>query len=48
MAKTTFNIDKEKNFSDWFTEIIQKAELADLRYKIKGFLVMIRIALFNK
>ncbi len=37
--KVTFNIDKEKNFSEWFTEIVQKAELADLRYNIKGFLV---------
>src|SRR3989344_3024135 len=37
--KVNFNIDKDKNFSEWFTEIIQKAELADLRYNIKGFLV---------
>jgi len=37
--KITFNIDKNKDFSDWYTEIIQKAELADLRYNIKGFLV---------
>lgn len=38
-SKTTFDINKEKDFSNWFTEIIQKAELADLRYNIKGFLV---------
>ena len=37
--KVTFNIDKEKNFSEWFSEIIAKAELADLRYNVKGFLV---------
>ncbi len=37
--KETFNIDKKLNFSEWFTEIIQKAELADLRYNLKGFLV---------
>jgi len=37
--KVTFNIDKEKDFSNWYTEIIQKAELADIRYNIKGFLV---------
>ncbi len=37
--KVTFNIDKEKNFSEWFTEIIRAAELADLRNNIKGFLV---------
>ena len=37
--KITFNINKDKNFSEWYTEIIKKAELADLRYNIKGFLV---------
>ncbi|MEW6295107.1 MAG: proline--tRNA ligase [Candidatus Diapherotrites archaeon] len=37
--KVTFNIDKEKNFSEWFTEIIKRAELADLRYNVKGFIV---------
>jgi len=35
----TFNIDKEKNFSGWYTNIVKKAELADLRYNVKGFLV---------
>ncbi len=37
--RVTFNIDKEKNFSEWFTEIIKTAELADIRYNVKGFLV---------
>ncbi|MFH0955130.1 MAG: proline--tRNA ligase [Candidatus Micrarchaeota archaeon] len=37
--KVTFAIDKEANFSEWFTEIIKIAELADLRYNVKGFLV---------
>jgi len=37
--KTTFNIDKNKNFSEWYTDIVQKAELGDLRYNVKGFLV---------
>ncbi|MFX1518073.1 MAG: proline--tRNA ligase [Promethearchaeota archaeon] len=35
----TFNIDKEKNFSEWFTEIVKRAELADMRYNVKGFVV---------
>ena len=35
----TLGIDKEKDFSEWFTKIIQKAELADIRYNVKGFLV---------
>jgi prolyl-tRNA synthetase len=37
--KITFEIDKEKNFSAWFTEIVKKAELADIRYNVKGFVV---------
>lgn len=37
--KVTFNIDKIKDFSNWYTEIVQKAELGDLRYNVKGFLV---------
>ena len=37
--KITFSIDKENNFSDWFTEIVSAAELADMRYNVKGFLV---------
>src|SRR3989344_5041915 len=30
---------KSENFSEWYTQIIQKCELADLRYNVKGFLV---------
>ena len=32
-------VKKSENFSEWYSEIIQKAELGDLRYNIKGFLV---------
>jgi prolyl-tRNA synthetase len=28
---------KEENFSDWYSELVQKAELADMRYNVKGF-----------
>ena len=38
-VKMTFNISKSDNFSEWFTEIIKKAELADIRYDVKGFIV---------
>ena len=38
--KVTFNIDKEKNFSDWFSEILQKTEISDIRYGVKGFVVI--------
>src|SRR3989344_3019993 len=37
--KATFNISKYKNFSEWYTEILKKAEIVDIRYNIKGFLV---------
>jgi len=37
--KITFNIDKDKDFSNWYTEIVKRAELADIRYGVKGFLV---------
>ncbi|MEI6901035.1 MAG: hypothetical protein WCL00_14250, partial [Bacteroidota bacterium] len=30
---------KNENFSEWYPDIVQKAELADLKYNIKGFLV---------
>lgn len=30
---------KEKNFSEWYTQILQKSELIDLRFGIQGFLV---------
>ncbi len=32
-------VKKNEDFSEWFTQIIQKCELADLRYNVKGFLV---------
>ena len=37
--KVTFSISKNENFSDWYTDIVQKAELADLRYNVKGCIV---------
>ena len=30
-------VSKESDFSEWFTQLMQKAELADIRYNIKGF-----------
>ena len=39
MAEEIFNVKKDKNPSEWFTEIIKTAELADMRYGVKGFLV---------
>jgi prolyl-tRNA synthetase len=36
---TGITISKEEDFSGWFTELITKADLADVRYNIKGFVV---------
>lgn len=38
--KTTFNIDKNSHFSKWYSEVLQKAEISDIRYGVKGFLVI--------
>ena len=38
--KTTFNISKNDNFSEWYTEILNKAEVTDMRYGVKGFVVI--------
>lgn len=38
--KTTFNISKVNNFSEWFSEILKEAEITDLRYGVKGFIVV--------
>jgi len=38
--KTTFNISKSEDFSEWYSEILQKAEISDIRYGVKGFIVI--------
>lgn len=35
--KTGIQVSKEEDFSEWYTEILTKADLADIRYNIKGF-----------
>lgn len=37
--KKGITFSKVKEFSEWFSEIVRKAELGDLRYNVKGFLV---------
>jgi prolyl-tRNA synthetase len=32
-------VKKADNFSEWYTQVVQKAELADIRYNVKGFIV---------
>ena len=33
-------VKKDEHFSEWYTQIIQKAELVDTRLGIKGFIVV--------
>jgi prolyl-tRNA synthetase len=33
-------VKKDENFSEWYTQIIQKAEIVDLRLGIKGFIII--------
>lgn len=30
---------KKEDFGEWYTQVVQRAELADLRYNVKGFVV---------
>ena len=36
---TGITVSKDEDFSGWYTELLNKAELADIRYNIKGFIV---------
>ncbi len=36
---TGITVSKDDDFSGWYTELLNKAELADIRYNIKGFVV---------
>jgi len=39
MAQREFNIDKSKNFSEWYNTVIYAADLVDGRYNVQGFVV---------
>lgn len=32
-------VKKDKDFSEWYSQVIQKAELADIRFGVQGFIV---------
>jgi prolyl-tRNA synthetase len=32
-------VKKAENFSEWYTQVVEKAELSDIRYNVKGFVV---------
>ncbi|MCL5730077.1 MAG: proline--tRNA ligase [Candidatus Pacearchaeota archaeon] len=31
---------KKEDFSEWYTEVLEKAEITDIRYRVKGFMVI--------
>lgn len=39
MARKGMTAKKDENFSEWYSQIVQLAELADLRYDVQGFIV---------
>jgi len=39
-SKEGLTVKKTENFSEWFSQIIEKAELVDLRLDIKGFTII--------
>lgn len=40
MPQDGLTVKKEENFSEWFTQVIEKAEITDIRYNVKGFMVI--------
>ncbi len=42
MSKKTnegITVKKDEDFSEWYSQVVQKAELADIRYGVQGFIV---------
>ncbi len=39
MEETSFELPPKSNFSEWYHQIIQKAEIMDIRYPVKGLYV---------
>ena len=37
--KKGITVKKDQDFSEWYTQVVQKAELADIRFGIQGFIV---------
>jgi len=38
-SKEGLSVKKQENFSEWFSQVLEKAELIDLRLNMKGFMV---------
>ena len=33
-------VKKSENFSEWYSQVLDKAEVTDMRYGVKGFIVI--------
>jgi len=40
ISQEGINVKKEENFSEWYQQIVEKADIADIRYNVKGFIVI--------
>ncbi|MGQ9513620.1 MAG: proline--tRNA ligase [Thermoproteota archaeon] len=38
-TRETFNVDKERKFSEWYNRIVREATIIDDRYNVKGFII---------
>jgi len=39
MSELGITVRKEENFSEWFTQVLLKTDMIDLRYNVQGFIV---------
>ncbi len=39
MSELGITVKKRENFSEWYTQVLQKADMIDLRYNVQGFIV---------
>jgi prolyl-tRNA synthetase len=39
MAELGITVKKSENFSEWYSQVLMKAELVDVRYNVQGFVV---------
>jgi len=39
MAELGITVKKSENFSEWYSQVLMKAELVDVRYNVQGFIV---------
>ena len=40
LSKEGVTVKKSENFTEWYTQIIEKAEIVDIKTGMKGFIVI--------